>query len=150
MIFAISGTVGVGATKTSCTAISTANIRPRVVEYDTSTDGTPTSDQSYTFQLRRFTADGTGTGYTLQNTDPSDSAVTPVLTAKTTYTVEPTYAAGFILNRGVNPRMTHRWFAYSPDAEIIAPATASNGLGWQMATAGGAAGNFLVNVMVRQ
>jgi hypothetical protein len=150
MIFLAAGTVAVAATKTALTLISTANIRPRVLRYDTSTDGVPTSDQSYTFQVRRFTAAGTTSAYTLQNNDPSDSAVTPLLTAVTTATVEPTYSTGFMLNRGVNPRQTHQWWAYAPDEELILPATAANGIGFQLVTAGGAAGNFLVNASVRQ
>jgi hypothetical protein len=150
MIFLASGFIAVAATKTALILGSTANIRPRILRYDCSTTGTPTSDQGIEFQVRRATALGTSTAYTLTNTDPSDSGVTPVLTAGTNCSVEPTYSAGFLADKAINPRMTHQWVAYSPDEEIILPATASNGVGFQIVGAGGAAGNFLVNSSVRQ
>lgn len=150
MIFLASGFIAIAATKTPLILGSTANIRPRVLQLDVSTTGTPTSDQGVEFQIRRATALGTSTSYTLTNTDPSDSAVTPVLTAGTNCTVEPTYSAGFLYDRAINPRMTHQWAAYSPDAELIAPATAANGIGFQLVGAGGGAGNCLINTAVRQ
>jgi hypothetical protein len=150
MIFLASGFIAIAATKTALIVGSTANIRPRILRYDVSTQGVPTSDQSVEFQLRRATALGTSTAYTLQNTDPSDSSVTPVLTAGTNCTVEPTYSTGFLADKGINPRQTHQWIAYSPDEEIIIPATAAAGVGWQITGAGGGAGNLLVNSSVRQ
>jgi hypothetical protein len=151
MIFLASGFIAIAATKTALILGSTANIRPRILRYDVSTQGVPTSDQSVEFQVRRATALGTSTAYTLQASDPSDTAVTPVLTAGTNCSVEPTYAAGsWLADKGINPRQTHQWVAYSPDEEVILPATASNGVGWQITSAGGGAGNLLVNTSVRQ
>jgi hypothetical protein len=150
MIFLASGFIAIATTKTALTLVSTANIRPRILAYDWSTTGVPTSDQGVEIQIRRFTAAGTTTAYTLQNTDPSDSAVTPLLTAGTNATVEPTYPAGFMWDKAFNPRFTHQWQAYTPDAELILPATAANGIGFQIVGAGGGAGNFLVNSQVRQ
>jgi hypothetical protein len=150
MIFLASGFIAIAPTKTALILGSTANIRPRILQFDWSTTGVPTSDQGVEVQIRRATALGTSTAYTLQNTDPSDSGVTPVLTAGTNCTVEPTYSAGFMYDRAFNPRMTHQWQAYAPDAELILPATATNGIGFQIVGAGGGAGNFLVNSQVRQ
>ena len=150
MIFKASGFIAVAATKTALIVGSTATIRPRILRYDWSTSGLPTSDQGVEVQVRRATALGTSTPYTLQAPDPADGAVTPVLTAGINCTVEPTYSAGFLDDKAINPRMTHQWVAYSPDEEIVLPATAAAGVGFQIVGAGGAAGNLLVNTSVRQ
>jgi hypothetical protein len=150
MIFLASGFVAIANTKTGLYLTSTANIRPRILRYKVSTQGVPTSDQSVEYQVRRLTAAGTGTAYTLQNTDPSDASVAPLLTATVNCSGEPTYAAGWLEDTGINPRQTHTWIAYSPDEEWILPATALNGIGWQITSAGGGAGNFLINTSVRQ
>ncbi len=150
MIFLASGFITIAATKTALILGSTANIRPRLKAFDWSTTGTPTSDQGVEVQIRRATALGTSTSYTLTNTDPSDSGVTAVLTAGTNASAEPTYSAGFMFDRAFNPRMTHQWGAYDPSAELILPATASNGIGFQCVGAGGGVGNILVNSQVLQ
>jgi hypothetical protein len=149
MIFVAPGLIAVAATKTALIIGSTANIRPRILHWKTSTDGTPTSDQGIDWQIRRATALGTSTGLTLGATDPSDTAGTPVVTGGSNCTVEPTYS-GYLEEIAQNPRATVQWNAYSPDAEIILPATAANGVGFQIQTAGGASGNFKVNAYVRQ
>lgn len=150
MIFLASGTIAVAATKTPLIIGSTANIRPRILAFDVSTDGTPTSDQGYVFQTRRATALGTSTAYTLQAADPSDVAGTPVVTAGVNATVEPTYTTGFMHSRACNPRSTWQWAAYDQRSELILPMTAANGIGFQMQSAGGSAGNFLVNATILQ
>jgi hypothetical protein len=150
MIFLANGTVAAAATKTALIIGSTANIRPRILKYDVSTDGTPTSDQGIKYNVSRATALGTTTAQTLAAADPSDTSGSPVVTAGITATVEPTYSGTAIHTRAQNPRATYTWQAYSPDAELICPATAANGIGWQMTALGGAAGNFLVNCDVRQ
>lgn len=150
MILLANGFIAVAATKTALILGSTANDRPRILRYDWSTTGTPTSDQSIEVQVRRATALGTSTAYTLKASDPSDEGLTFVVTAGTNCTIEPTYAVGsFLADKAINPRMTHQWVAYSPDEEIILPATASNGVGFQIIGAGGSAGNLLVNASVR-
>ena len=51
----------------------------------------------------------------------------------------PTYGANTpIDDTGCNPRGIYRWTAYDPRAEIILPATASNGVGFLLVTLGGA------------
>jgi hypothetical protein len=149
MIFIAPGLIAVAATKTALIIGSTANIRPRILHWKCSTDGTPTSDQGLDFQIRRATALGTSTAVTLGASDPSDTGGTPVVTAGSNCSVEPTYSA-FLEEIAMNPRATPQWNAYSPDAELILPATAANGIGFQIQTAGGAAGNFKVNAYVRQ
>lgn len=149
MIFLANGFIAVAATKTALIVGSTANIRPRIVRFDWSTTGTPTSDQGIEVQPRRATALGTTTSYTLKASDPSDEAVTPTVTAGTNATVEPTYS-GFLADKAINARMTHQWQAYVADEEVILPATAANGVGFQIIGAGGAAGNLLVNASIRQ
>lgn len=150
MIFEASGFIAVAATKTALILGSTANIRPRVKYFNASTTGTPTSNQGLEFQVRRATALGTSTAYTLGTLDPSDAAVTPVVTAGTNCSVEPTYSTGFIYDMTISPQVPFQWWPNSPDQEIILPATASNGVGFQIIAAGGAAGNFLVNAHVLQ
>lgn len=150
MLFLASGFIAVAATKTALIVGSTANIRPRITRYDWSTTGTPTSDQGIEVQVRRATALGTSTAYTLGSADPSDVAGTPVVTAGTNCSVEPTYSTGFLHDRAQNPRTTYTWQAYDPRGELILPATAANGIGFQIIGAGGAAGNLLVNADVMQ
>jgi hypothetical protein len=148
MIFACSGFIAVAATKTPLILTATATLRPRILRYDWSTTGTPTSDQGIEVQVRRSTAAGTSTAYTPTLTDPSDPAAT--LVAGTNCTIEPTYSAGFIDDRAINPRATYQWAAYSPDDELILAAGAATGIGFQIIGAGGSAGNLLVNAHVRQ
>jgi hypothetical protein len=144
MIYSASGTIAVAATKTPLILGSTAAIRPRILAYDVYTDGTPTSDQGIVWQIQRATALGTSTAYTPTPTDPSDPA--SVFTAGVNATIEPTYTAAQVLyKRATNPRASWQWAAYDQRSEIIMPAVASNGVGFQIQTAGGAAGNFGVN-----
>lgn len=150
MIFKAPGSIAVAATKTALIVGSTANIRPRILSYSLSTTGTPTSDQGLEYKILRATALGTSTSVTLAASDPSDTAGTPVVTAGSNCSVEPTYAGTAIEDTAMNPRATVRWQAYSADDELILPATASNGIGFQIQAAGGSAGNWLVNATVRQ
>lgn len=148
MIFSGSGFIAVAATKTPLIIGSGANFRPRILRFDWSTTGTPTSDQGIEIQIRRATALGTSTAYTALGPDPSDPA--SQITFGTNCSIEPTYATGFIADRASNPRATYQWAAYSPDGEIICTAGAATGVGFQIVGAGGSAGNCLVNADVRQ
>lgn len=150
MIYQAPGFIAIAATKTPLIIGSTANIRPRILRYKASTTGTPTSDQGVEFQIRRATALGTSTSLTLHASDPSDEGLTPTVTGGSNCTIEPTYSTGWLEDLTINPRATYQWAAYSPDEEIILPATASNGVGFQITGAGGGAGNLNVNAAVRQ
>lgn len=136
----VSGFIAVAATKTPLIITGGTTVRPRLCAFCLSTDGTPTTDQGVEVALRRSTAAGTTTAVT---PSPADSAsVASITTAGSNATVEPTYTAGNAgFDRAFNPRVTHQWVAYDPRAEIIVPATAANGLGFQILGAGGAAGN---------
>lgn len=151
MLFKAPGTIAVGATKTALIVGSTANIRPRIKKFNCScVGGAPTSDQALEFAIRRATALGTSTALTLAAPDPSDTAGTPVVTAGSNCTVEPTYSGTSLEDLGHNPRMTYVWQPYEQYEEIILPATASNGVGFQIQAIGGAAGSWNVNASVLQ
>lgn len=148
MIYAAQGTQ-TAASKTALTLISTTNGRSRLIEYTLSNVGSVTVDSQFEVQLKRFTAAGTSTAVTPSSTDPSDPAAT-LFTAGSNCSVEPTYTAGVVIDdKGVNPRGLYRWTAYAPDAEIIMPATAANGLGFFLNVLGGAA-SVIVDAKIRQ
>jgi hypothetical protein len=142
------GSIAVAATKTALILGATAATRFRITAFSLSTAGTPTSDQGVEVQVRRATALGTSTAVTPGPCDPADPA--SVFTAGSNCTVEPTYSTGSLLDRAFNPRATIQWAAYDPRSELVAPATANNGIGFQCVGAGGAAGNFLVDAMIIQ
>jgi hypothetical protein len=148
MIYAAQGTQ-TAAPKTALVLTSTANGRSRLLEFIYSNVGQITVDSQYEMQLKRFTAAGTTTAVTPTPTDPSDPAAT-LFSAGSNATVEPTYTAGAVINdQGVNPRGIFRWTAYAPDAEVILPAVAASGIGFLLATLGGAV-EVVVDVKVRQ
>lgn len=148
MIYAAQGSQSVAA-KTALTLVSTNNGRSRLLEFIYSNVGTISVDSNFEVQLKRFTVAGTTTAVTPTPTDPSDPAAT-LFTAGSNATVEPTYTAGAVINdNGINPRGAFRWTAYAPDAEVILPATAANGLGFLVAVLGGAS-TVIVDVKVRQ
>jgi hypothetical protein len=135
-VYAVQGTQTASA-KTALVVVSTVAIRPRIIEYKSSTTGAPSSDAGYEIQVKRFTAAGTTTALTPASTDSGDPAAT--LTAGSNATVEPTYTASTTIDDyGANPRATFRWVAYDQRAEIILPATAANGVGWLLNALGGA------------
>lgn len=151
MLFSAPGSIAVAATKTALILGSTANIRPRIKKFNASCIGAaPTTDQALEFAIRRATALGTSTGVTLAATDPSDTAGTPVVTAGSNCTVEPTYSGTSIEDLGMNPRLTYVWQPYEQYEEIVLPAAAANGVGFQIQAAGGAAGTWNVNTKVLQ
>lgn len=127
-IYAAQGNAAV-ASRTALVLISTAAIRPRLLEYVLGQLGTPSGDGAMEVTLKRCTTAGTSTAVTPAATDPNDPAAT--LIAGSNATVEPTYTANTVINDVTfNPRTIYRWTAYDQRAEIIMPATASNGLGF--------------------
>ena len=147
-IYAAQGTQ-TAAPKTALTVVSTANGRPRIIEYKLSNVGAVTVDSQFEVQVKRFTAAGTTTAVTPGQTDPSDAAAT-LVTFGSNATVEPTYTASTTIDdTGVNPRGIYRWTAYDPSAELILPATASNGIGFLLNVLGGAV-SVVVDAKVRQ
>lgn len=148
MIYAQQGTSAV-LSRTAQVLVSSANGRPRLIEYKLSQVGAVTLDSQFEVQVKRFTVAGTTTAVTPTPTDPSDPAAT-LLTAGSNATVEPTYGASVPLDdSAVNPRGLYRWTAYDPSAELIMPASAANGLGFLLVVLGGAT-TVIVDSKVRQ
>lgn len=143
------GKKAVGTTVTALVLGSGTNTRPRILYYNWSFDGTPTSDQGADIEIRRCTALGTTTAVTPKSTDPSDEGLTFTMTGGANATIEPTYS-GFLEEIITNPRLTWKWQAYDRADEIIITAGAATGVGWQQQAVGGSAGNFAVNCHVQQ
>jgi hypothetical protein len=124
---------GEGASIDSVLGItSTTAIRPRLYDIIFGSYASP-ADNAIQWFLQRNTAAGTGDAVTPAKLDPGDPAATA--TSLANHTVEPTYTAGeILLNIVANQRSTQRWVA-APGGELVAPATASNGLGLQPAHA---------------
>lgn len=122
------------ALKTGITVIG-ATVRPRIFDAIFGSNATP-GDTSAQHAITRFTAAGTTAASPPTPTalDPGDTA--SVSTAGWTHSAEPTYAATgsnlFLID--LNQRATFRYVA-SPGYELVAPATAANGLGARMVAA---------------
>jgi hypothetical protein len=132
--YGFSGTITGAATKTIVGVTATAAVRPYVTDLMISSNATP-ADNSSEWQLVRFTAAGTSTAVTPVAFDSGDPAATTVCGKN--HTVEPTYSPTVpLLDIAHNQRATFRWVA-APGEEIIAPATAANGMGLQCQGVGG-------------
>ncbi|MBA2706340.1 MAG: hypothetical protein H0U59_00865 [Gemmatimonadaceae bacterium] len=111
---------------TALTVVSAATVRPELYDVVTGYSGTP-ADNALRFQLMRFTAAGTVTAVVAIALDPADPAA--LATSGENASVEPTYtAASELLDIALNQRATFRWVA-APNGELVAPATAANGIG---------------------
>lgn len=122
------GSAAVGTNLTLVTLISAATIRPRLYDLLLGCAATP-ADQATKFTLIRCTAAGTaGSSFTPIALDPGDPASLATV-GQGVFSVEPTYTANSnLLVVDVNQRATVRWVA-APGGELVAPATASNGIG---------------------
>jgi len=132
------GAAAVGTDKTILTLISATTVRPRLADILIGCGATP-ADLATIFHVQRFTAVGTeGSGYTPTPLDPDDPA-SACDCGVGTFTVEPTYTAtGILLKLSMNQRATVRWVA-APGFELVAPATAGNGIGIKSSSSGGTA-----------
>lgn len=122
------GSAAAGTDLTILTLISAATIRPALFEIIIGSVTAP-ADQATLLSIMRFTAVGTeGSGFTPVAHEPeSPAALSDVGVG--VFSVEPTYTASSDqLYIAVNQRNTFRWIAQE-GAEIVAPRTASNGLG---------------------
>lgn len=130
-------TVGSNATgtanKTLVTVVAASTVRPAIFDVVCGCSATP-SDQATNMAVQRFTVAGTGGTTTVPT--PLDSAGVAALTASgQAHSVEPTYTSNTkLLQFSMNQRATFRWVA-SPGFELIAPATAANGIGLYLVTA---------------
>lgn len=119
------GTVDV----TAANVVGGTGLRVRLYDFMVGAGGTP-ADNVLNWTLQRSTTAGTLTAVTPQALDSADPAAEA--TAGENATVEPTYTAGAELAEfPMNQRATYRWVA-APGGELIVPATANNGLGFQV------------------
>lgn len=113
------------ATVPQAQIVSTAAIRPKLYEWTWGSPSTP-ADQAASWVFKRSTTASTGgTAVTPSPLDPGDPAATatamvaPSMSAPTLGVVLYSYAQ--------NLRATFRWVC-APGKELVAPATANNGL----------------------
>jgi len=128
--------------RTASTSLSVGNITvdattPRRIKlYDIllGSEATP-ADNAFLWQLQRSTSVGTGSSVTPTALDPADAA--SLFDAVENLTVDPTLTAGAILmSLPLNQRASFRWVA-APGSELVAPATANNGIAIRTPTATG-------------
>ncbi len=126
------GSAASGANKTALNLISAATIRPALYDLVIGSVATP-ADAAVKWYVQRTTAVGTeGSGYTPVALDPGDPA--SLADYGVAHSSEPTYTANAVLLQiSMNQRNTFRWVA-APGGELIAPATANNGLGCKTAS----------------
>lgn len=97
------GDVTGAAGKTLLSILSAATRRPRLIQVIIGCSGAA-ADNVAKFQIKRITADGTGTAVTPQACDAGDGAAT--CTAKGNYSAEPTYESGNGIEIALNQRAT--------------------------------------------
>lgn len=130
------------------TANSAGTIRRgKVYDINCAAGSAPAStDTNIQFDLSRQTAAGTTTSYTPVSLDPADAAFSGL--AGVNATVEGTItASSSVFNLGMNQRAPYRWQTYlGSGAELVYPATASNGFALRVLSAGytGVAGGTIM------
>jgi hypothetical protein len=118
-----------GSTSATTGSVTADATRPRRFKVYDLMFGSEASaaDNPFLWRVARITAAGTSTGVTPQPLDPADAATE--MDAGENHSAEPTYTAGAnLLHIPLNQRATFRWVA-APGGELVAPATASNGVG---------------------
>lgn len=119
-------------------ALTAAASNPRKYElYDFvfgSAEAAP-ADGNSLWQIQRCTTAGTaGSSVTPQAIDPGDTVAATTVCGQA-HSSDPTLTANAILlSIGLNQRATFRWVP-APGKELIAPATASNGMAFRTPTA---------------
>ena len=130
------------------TAAASGTIRRgKVFDINMAAQSAPAStDTNIQFDLSRQTAAGTTTAYTPLPADPADAAFSGL--AGVNATVEGTVTATTsVFNMAMNQRAPYRWQTYlGSGAELVYPATASNGFAFRVLSAGytGAAGGTVM------
>jgi len=133
--FAITGEENAVTTAltTAADVVAATTVRPAIFDIMVSAGGT-VADQMLTSTVMRFTAAPTVTAVTPQALD--SATVAAVATAGENASAEGTYTAGSeLLDIDWFMRATVRWVA-SPGSELLAPATAANGIGIRVKSAG--------------
>lgn len=117
-----------GSSVKSCGVVVAAASSPRrarLLEVELGNASSP-ADNAFIFVFQRCTTAGTGTAKTPNMADAGDSLASTIV-CNDTITADPTVTAGaFALNWPVNQRGSVRYVA-APGAELVIPATASNG-----------------------
>ncbi len=124
--YGFSGSITGAANKTIVGVTATAAIRPMLKRIIISSNAAPVATNSSEWQVTRYTAAGTSTSVTPVTFDSGNPAATTVCGKN--HSVEPTYAGVSLLDIAHNQLATVQWRA-APDEEIVAPATAANGMG---------------------
>lgn len=127
-------------TRTASTTLSTGTVAsnastPRRGElYDVIVGASAApADNSFLWQLQRFTAPGTNTAVTPVPLDPADAASSSA--GGQNNTVDATYTANLVLlTLPLNQRSSFRWWG-ADTGRLVYPATASNGIGLATPTA---------------
>lgn len=124
------GSAATGSSKTILALTSATTVRPAIYDLNIGCAAAP-ADIAGRFVLQRLTALGTeGSGFTPVALDPADVAARADYGVGA-YSVEPTYtASAILLSVSLNQRATYRWVC-NEGRELIAPATANNGIGCQ-------------------
>lgn len=126
--YAANGTIAAvsAAGASALGVIASTSTRGRVHYFALSVGGTPVGDTILRWLIRRFSADGTGTGLTPEKLDLAAPA--SLMTAKQNYTAEPTYLATILFDLALHMRNIYHWNA-APGKELVVPPTASAGIG---------------------
>lgn len=121
------------ASKTLVTVINSASVRARVYDLTIGSSATP-ADNAAQYKVAKFTAAGTAGGSPTPT--PLDNGdVAAIATAGNAHSAEPTYGATLLDRISENMRATFRWVAWQLGKELVAPATAANGIGIQLVSA---------------
>jgi hypothetical protein len=123
------GNSGGSSVKTCLALVAAASSmrRARLLEIELGNASSP-ADNAFIFIIQRATTAGTGTTVTPNMTDAGDTLASTIV-ATQLITADPTLTAGtFAVNWAVNQRGSVRWVS-APGAELVIPATASNGYG---------------------
>jgi len=128
------GSAAVGTDKTVLALLSSTSVRPCLYEFNLGSSSSP-ADVATLFQIMRLTAVGTeGSGFTPVPLDAADAAAAADYAVA--HSAEPTYTASSQLwGTSLNQRATFRWVA-NPGGEIVAPASANNGVGLKSSSSG--------------
>lgn len=119
------------STTASLGAVTADGTRPRRarIYYVSIGSGATPAENAFELRLRRCTAAGTSTAVVPINLDPASA--TTEMDAGENHTVEPTYTANAeVHHMAFNQRSTVQWYA-PPGGEILLPATAANGVGFE-------------------
>ncbi|HSZ58596.1 MAG TPA: hypothetical protein VK797_23210 [Tepidisphaeraceae bacterium] len=131
--YSVSGSnASASSNHTLVNVIGSTSVRPRLFDLVVGSSATP-ADQAMQLSVSRFTTVGTaGSSPTPTPLDPGDIAA--VATAGAAHSGEPGYTVGLLSKISLNQRATFRWVA-TPGAELVSPATASNGIGLYLVSA---------------